>query len=361
MEEELPRAFNPASSHAPGRDASRCLESARQTLAASLHCDQREIVFTSGGTQSNNLAILGFARAHSGRSPRVLISAIEHKAVSEAAGRAAREGADVVVVPVDETGTVRLEELEKTLADGGGPTLVSIMWANNEVGALQPVDEICRLAHEHGALFHTDAVQAVGKVEVSLSRLPADLATVTAHKLGGPVGIGLLVRRSGAPLEPITYGGSQEGGLWPGTQNPLAAAGFAAAVQLAVQEQPSAGERWTRLRDGLAKTLAENLPDLRVHAEGARRLPNLLSVGIPGCDTGALLLALDMAGISVSAGSACSSGSQTGSEVLAAMGKPSDAYATLRFSFGFATEPNEVDHAGRVAVDAARRQLAAAG
>jgi cysteine desulfurase len=186
------------------------------------------------------------------------------------------------------------------------------MWANNEVGALQPVEEICRLAREHGALFHTDAVQAVGKVQVSLTRVPADLATVTAHKLGGPVGVGLLVRRAAARLQPITYGGSQEGGLWPGTQNPLAATGFAAAVQLAVREQPAAAERWRRLRDGLAQVLAEGIPDLRIHAEEAQRLPNLLSVGIPGCDTGALLLALDMAGVAVSAGSACSSGSTSG-------------------------------------------------
>lgn len=357
MTAELGSSYNPVSAHAFGRRAHRCLETARERIAGALECDRNDIYFTGGGTPSNNLAILGFVRAQEARNARVLVSSIEHSAILEAARRAAREGAEVHTLPVRGCGTVDLEALEARLAETDAPTLVSVMWANNEVGTVQPVEEIAALSHRHGALFHTDAVQAVGKIDVSLQRLPADLLTATAHKLGGPGGIGLLLCREETRLEPLTYGGGHERKLWPGTPNPVAACGFAEAFARAVDEREGESARWMELRETLAARVREEIPRARIHAANAeRRLPSLLSVGIPGCDPGALLVTLDLEGIAVSAGSACGSGSMRGSAVLEAMGVAAgESYATVRFSFGPATTSEEIDRAGDVLVRAATR------
>ena len=352
--------FNPASLHSAGGRAAASLEHSRKELADLLGVARSEIVFTAGGTQSDNLAVLGFARAHPGAA-RIVVSAVEHKAVLEAARRAQSEGAAVDVLPVDSSGRVHPHILAELLDSApAGPMLVSVMWANSEVGTVQPISELCRLARERGALFHTDAVQALGKVPLPLADVPADLVTVTAHKLGGPVGIGLLVKRGGVAIEPLSYGGSQEKSLWPGTQNPLGAAGFAEAVRLAVTALPASALRWRGMRQGLEQDLLATIPDLVVHAGDATdRLPNLLSVGIPGCDQAALLTALDLAGVAVSAGSACASGASTGSHVLEAMGvQPADSYAVIRFSFGPRTTEAEVEEAAtrlREAVNRLRR------
>jgi len=354
--------YNPASAHRFGRAAQDVLESARAEIATLLGVNRSELVFTAGGTVSDNLAVLGFARAHAGAQPRLVVSAIEHKAVLEAAKRASLDGAELVALPVDSAGVVDPAALDVALADAGGrPALVSVMWANNEVGAVQPVAELCRVAHERGALFHTDAVQAFGKLPVSLADVPADLLTVTAHKIGGPVGVGALVVRGNIPLEPLVYGGSQEGGRWPGTQNPCGASAFAAAARAAVRELPEAGPRWSAMRDALAAELRAGIDGLVVHAEDAPvRLPQLLSVGVPGVDAATLLMGLDLAGIAVSSGSACSSGSQAGSHVLAAMGAaPAGDYAAVRFSFGPATAAEQVRRAGQATVRAAARARAA--
>jgi cysteine desulfurase len=339
--------FNPASIHSPGGKAAAVLENARKEIAAALETSRSDLVFTGGGTQSDNLAILGFARENGGAA-RIVVSSVEHRAVLEAARRAGVEGSAVDVLPVDGTGRVDPRTLDDCLSEGSGlPTLVSVMWANSEVGTVQPVRTLCEIAHRHGALFHTDAVQAFGKVPVSLEVVPADLLTVTAHKLGGPVGIGLLARRGDVRLEPLSYGGSQERSLWPGTQNPLAAAGFAEAIRLAASELPRSADRWRELRTRLELRLRDAMPDLTVHGDGApERLPHILSAGIPGCDQAALLTALDMAGFAVSAGSACASGASTGSHVLEAMGvRPAGAYAVLRFSFGPTTAAEDIEAA----------------
>lgn len=339
---------NPASTHAFGQRAHRHLEDARASLAEVIGAPRRDIRFTAGGTASDNLAVLGFARAHADDRPRILVSAVEHKAVIGAAERAAAEGARVRRIPVDAGGRVELDRLEDALASGdGAPTLVSVMWANNEVGTVQPVARAAELAREHGAVFHSDAVQALGKTPVSVEEVPVDLLTVTAHKLGGPVGIGLLYVREGVPLEPLTYGGSQERSLWPGTQNAVGAVGFAEAARLIVEEMPELVPEWRSMRDGLAERLQAEVPGLRIHAEGAEnRLPNLLSVGIPGCDQADLLLSLDLEGVAASSGSACSSGSVSPSHVLEAMGLPGpEEYAALRFSFGPETAGREVERA----------------
>ena len=348
--------FNPASLHSPGGQAAAALEASRQAIAKALCTARSDILFTGGGTQSDNLAVLGFARAAGGT--RLLVSAVEHKAVLEAARRAGTEGAAVEVLPVDSTGRLDPQTLEDRLSGARDrPTLVSVMWANSEVGVVQPVRELCDIAHRHGAYFHTDAVQACGKVPVSLETVPADLLTVTSHKLGGPVGIGLLARRGDIRLEPLAYGGSQEKSMWPGTQNPIGAAGFAEALRLAMSELPRSAERWRGLRVDLERRLSAAISDLTVHGGHApERLPHLLSVGIPGCDQAALLTALDLAGIAVSAGSACASGVSTGSHVLEAMGvRPAGPYAVLRFSFGPSTTVDDVETAaGEVAQLVAR-------
>lgn len=350
---------NPASPHARGQGARRHLEDARRRIAELLGVPRSDLVFTSGGTAADNLAVLGFARAHRGRSPRLLVSAIEHKAVLGAASRAADEGASVERIPVDRRGTIELDALEAALREEGGrPTLVSVMWANNEVGTIQPVAEATRLAHDHGALLHTDAVQALGKTGCSVGDVPVDLLSVTAHKLGGPVGIGALYVREGVELAPLMHGGTQEGSLWPGTQNPVAAVGFAEAAARLVDELPEHRERWSALRDRLARGLTEAVPDLVVHGEEApRRLPQLLSVGLPGCDTSSLLVSLDLEGLAVSSGSACSSGSASPSHVLEAMGvdAPADRYGVLRFSFGPETGEAAVERALEVVPRVAAR------
>ncbi len=365
MEEARDRCFNPASAHAFGRRANACLEESRGTLAEILGAGRAEVFFTGGGTQSDNLAILGFVRAHrdGGRPPRVLVSSIEHKACIGAAERAREEGAEVVPLPVDADGTVELDALDRALDEGdGAPTLVSLMWANNEVGTVQPVAEAAERARARGARFHTDAVQAFGKLPVTVQGAPADLLTITAHKVGGPVGIGLLYRRKGVALEPLTYGGSQERGVWPGTQNPLGAVGFATAARLAVEEREEEAARLRGLRDALAERLRAGVPDVRIHGEGApERLPNVLSIGIPDCDAATLLVTLDMSGIAVSGGSACSSGASGGSHVLEAMGIGQDEdYAALRFSMGPATTRAHVERAAEATVRACARLMGTA-
>lgn len=356
--------FNPASTHACGRRAQETLDEARADIAAAVGAARGEVFFTAGGTASDNVAVLGFVRRRLQEAPRVVTSAIEHKAVMHAAKQAAREGAEVVFLPVDGHGQVDPTDLERELAAGDGrPTLVSIMWANNEVGTVQPVPELAEIAHRHGALFHSDAVQGFGKLDMGVATAPVDLMTVTAHKLGGPVGIGALVCRRGTCLEPLVFGGSQERGVWPGTQNPLGAVGFATAVRLALDERETAVPRYRALRERLATELRTSIADLVVHAEGAReRLPNLLSVGIPGADQGTLLVALDLAGVAVSSGSACSSGASTGSHVLDAMGIGAEDYAVIRYSFGHGTTEQDVRAAAAATAEAvAGARLAVAG
>jgi len=356
--------YNPASTHGCGRRAQEALDDARAEIAAIVGAARGEVFFTAGGTVSDNVAVLGFTRRRRDESPRVITSSIEHKAVVRAAKQAAREGADVVFLPVDRHGQVDPAELDRELdADDGRPTLVSIMWANNEVGTVQPIPQLAEIAQRHGALFHSDAVQGFGKLDVGRGSAPVDLMTVTAHKLGGPVGIGALICRRGTCLEPLVHGGAQERGVWPGTQNAIGAIGFATAVRLAVEEREAAVPRYLALRELLARELRASIADLVVHAEGAReRLPNLLHVGIPRADQGTLLVALDMAGVAVSSGSACSSGASTGSHVLDAMGVGTEDYGVLRFSFGHGTTEQDVRAAAAATSEAvAGARLAVAG
>ena len=329
---------NPNSLHTLGRQAARALDGARRTLAACLGGGFRpaDVTFTSGGTESNNLALLGLAegaRARSSRRRRVVVSAIEHDSVLDVRGVLSQRGFEVSVVGADRAGVVQPDALEELLSDDCA--LVSVMAANNETGVIQPVPELARVAHAHGALFHTDAVQAFCHVPLSLA--DADAVSVAAHKIGGPVGVGALVVRGRAPLRPQVLGGGQEARRRAGTQDVRGALAFAAAARAcdATLEQTRAtvaaraGALYARLcapGTGIEPTVAA------VADEG--RLPGIVSVMAPAVDSETLILALDQAGFEVSAASACSSGSLDASHVLLAMGIPRDrALGSLRISF----------------------------
>ena len=333
------RFGNPSSIHAFGRALRAALEDARARLAAVLGASPGEIAFTHAGTEADNLAVIGRARAERGAA--VACSAVEHKAVLYAAKAAAAEGAPLRIIPVDGDGVVRLDALREALIER--PAIVSVMWTNNEVGVLQPVDEVARLCAEAGAVFHSDAVQALGKVPVRVDRVPVGLLSFSAHKLGGPKGIGALYVRRGTRLEPLLHGGGQERGLRPGTEDVAAAVGFAVAAEVAEAEREREMARLGALRDRLEAGLRERIPELVVNGAGAPRLATISNVSVPGADPEALLMSLDLEGIAASSGSACSSGAVEPSHVLTAMGiAPEAAGPSVRFSLGRTTTEADI-------------------
>lgn len=317
---------NPSSLHGSGRAARRALEDARESLAADLGAHPHEVVFTSGGTEANNLALLG-ARADE-RRPVPAISAVEHPSVAAARQRLAR----VVVLPVHETGHLDLERAAGLIAPEVG--LVSVMWVNNETGAVQPVPELARLAHAAGSLAHSDAVQAFGHLRVDFGESGLDLLTVSAHKLGGPVGIGALVVRRGLQVAPTGFGGGQEARVRSGTVPVALAAGFAAASRVAAERRAAQAVRLAGLRDRLIAGALAIVPGTRANTVEpcSPAIVNLTFAGVRADD---VLLLLDAAGFDASTGSACTAGVHQPSEVLLAMGRTLDAAAaSLRFSFG---------------------------
>lgn len=329
-----PSPGNPHSLHASGRSARRSLEEARESLAADLGCTAAEVVFTSGGTEANNLAILG------SRDPSrpVAISAVEHPSVTRIGTFDA--GAGVRTLPVDADGVVDLAAAAG-LVPGCG--LVSVMWVNNETGVMQPVRQVADLARDFGAVVHSDAAQAVGHVPVDVAAAGLDLMTVSAHKLGGPVGVGALVVRRGVPLRPFGFGGGQEGGRRSGTVPVALAVGFAAAVHHACSRLVDEAPRLARLRRRLAESLVDLIPESRVN-EAEAVSPAILSLTVPGTRADDVLLILDAAGIDCSTGSACHAGVHQPSDTLLAMGRSrADASATLRFSFGPGTAEADIE------------------
>lgn len=337
---------NPSSQHAWGREARMRLEEARERLAAVIGANRREVYFTSGGTVSDNLAVLGrwrAARRHPGAGTAVAYSAVEHKAVIGAAEAAGREGAELVMLGVDGAGRVQPESLEEALA--ARPAVVSVMWGNNEVGTLQPVEALAARCREAGVVFHSDAVQALGKVPVRVDRVPVDMLTISAHKIGGPKGIGALYVRSGVEVEPLVYGGGQERGMHPGTENVAGAVAFALAAELAEREREAEAARLAALRDRLQQLLLERVPGLIVNGGEADRLPHILNVSLENADQEAMLVSLDLEGVAVSSGSACQSGTVEPSHVLTAMGRGSPTEASIRFSIGRTTTAEEIEAA----------------
>lgn len=349
MEPYLEQCFgNPSSSHRWGREAQAALENARSRLAEALGAKRREIVFVRGGTESDNLAILGRADAvrAAGARPCVVTSAVEHKAVLEAARSVEAQGGTARSVPVDEFGSLDLGALDAALRDQ--PCVLSVMWVNNEIGVVQPMDEIVALAQRHGVAVHTDAVQAVGKIPVRLDRLPLDCLSLSGHKIYGPKSAGALFVREGTVLHARIHGGGQEAGIRPGTQDVAGAVGLAEAVTLAVREQEATARRLLTLRQRLEGRLTEAVPGLRVHPAGGQRAPHILNVGIPDVSPEMLMISLDMAGLAVSGGSACTSGSTSASHVLQALYGGDALAGSVRYSFGRATTEAEVDRAAAV-------------
>jgi cysteine desulfurase len=349
MTAHLLEVGNASSLHASGRRARRVVEESRETLAQALGCRPGEVVFTSGGTEADNLAVKGVywaRRAADPRRTRILSTAIEHHAVLDPLHWLAQaEGADVELLPVDDRGRLVLSALHESIArDPGSVALVSVMWANNEVGTLQPVDMAVDIASEHGIPVHTDAVQAVGAVPVDFASKGVDALALTAHKLGGPYGVGALVARRELSVTALVHGGGQERDIRSGTIDPPAVAGFAAAVELAVKEQATYAARVGALRDRLVTGVLAVVPDAVLNGDPVDRLPNNAHFSFPGCEGDSLLMLLDARGIECSTGSACSAGVPQPSHVLLAMGRTeAQARSSLRFSLGHTSTEADVD------------------
>nr|WP_221286460.1 cysteine desulfurase family protein [Cellulomonas hominis] len=350
LAEHLSRTGNPSSLHASGRAARRVVEESRERVAAALGARPSEVLLTGGGTEADNLAIKGLFWARTAQDParrRVLVSAVEHHAVLDPAfWLAEHAGAEIVLLPVDDEGRVRLDVLRDELAAHAGTTaLVSVMWANNEVGTLQPLAEVVSLARARGVPVHADAVQAVGQVPVDFAASGLDALTVTGHKVGGPVGVGALLARRDLPLVPVLHGGGQERGVRSGSLDVPAIAAFAVAVERAVEAREETARRLGGLRDALVAGVRAAVPGavLRGPADPADRLPANAHFTFPGCEGDSLLYLLDSAGVECSTGSACQAGVPQPSHVLLAMGlDESDARGALRFSLGWPSTDEDV-------------------
>lgn len=335
---------NPSSAHAEGRLAKAVLEDSREALAEALDADPAGIVFTGSGTEANNLAIQGVVNAAGVESPHVIVSSVEHPSVLNVGRMLETVGVAVDYAPCDSDGMVHPDSIARLLRPG--TVLVCVMHANNEVGTIQPVARIAGIAHGHGAAVHCDAVQTLGRIPVSLKALGADLLTVSAHKLGGPKGVGALyvapaVRKK---CEPVFHGGPQERNRRPGTENVAGAAGFAAAVQAAVAGMDREQERLTRLRDRLTAGVLEVVPGAVVNGDPHNCLPNTVNISFPDVPGDALMMALDLKGVAVSTGSACAVGAHKPSHVLKAMKLGGGRRCgPIRFSLGWANTEAEVD------------------
>jgi cysteine desulfurase len=340
---------NPSSAHRFGRAARAGLEQARREVAQAIDAEPNQVIFTSGGTEADNLGIVGGALAARDRGGAMcaVVSAIEHKAILAAAHAVCHLGGREVIVPVHSDGMVDLEALDRALADC--PAVVSIMWVNNEVGVVQPVQEIAARCQAAKAFFHTDAVQAFGKLPVSVRELPCTLLTLSGHKIGAPKGIGALVVRDRKAVEAIIHGGGQQYGIRPGTENVAGAVALGRAAILAREEQAEESARLRLLRDDLAARLKARVSDLTVNGETTERAPHILNLSVAGTDSEALLMHLDLAGVAASSGSACSTGAVEPSHVLTAMGVPRElALGAIRFSFGRESTPAEVERVADV-------------
>jgi cysteine desulfurase len=333
---------NPSSLHAFGREVRKGLEEAREKVAAAIGAEEREIVFTSGGTEADNLAIRGVARAASARGNHIITSAVEHHAVLDTCLALREEGFDVTVLPVDGYGMVSLKDVEAAVTDK--TILISIMLANNEVGTIQPVAEIGKIARSRGVVFHTDAVQAIGNLPVNVNDLHCDLLAVSAHKHYGPKGVGALYVRKGTRLKVFNFGGSQERKMRPGTENVPGIIGMGRAIELAVHELDEKAARIKTLRDKLIAGILA-VGDVRLNGHPTERLPGNVNVSVGYVEGESLILSLDLKGIAASSGSACTSGSLDPSHVLLAMGLDHQtAHGSLRLTLGAGNTEEEIDY-----------------
>ena len=333
-------AYNASSVHAEGRAARAALDDARDRVARVLGAKRNEIVFTASGSESDNLAILGAARALREHGRHIVSTVVEHHAVLHALDVLRDEGFEITLLPVDERGVVSVAAFEAALRPD--TILASVMYANNEIGTIAPIDALAAIARAHGVLFHSDAVQAPGYLPLDVRTLGVDMLSLAAHKFYGPKGVGILFARKGVALRSMIVGGSQEFGRRAGTENVAAAVGAARALELAEGERLEASAAVGKLRDGFEADLRRRIPGLRVNGIGAPRLPNHLSIAIPGGDAESILMQLDLAGVAVSSGSACTSGSIEPSHVAAAIGLLPSEWAIVRFTLGRSTTADEL-------------------
>jgi cysteine desulfurase len=348
---------NASSIHAAGQKARAAVDSARESVAALVGAKPAEIIFTSGGTESDNLAILGAVAASPKQRKHVITTAIEHHAVLNSCQALEKQGVEVFYVPVASSGIVDPAEIRHALRPH--TALISVMHVNNELGTIQPIEEIGQIASEAGIPFHCDAVQSAGKVPLDAASLRVDLLTISAHKIYGPKGVGALYVRAGTALEPQFHGGHHERDLRPGTENVAGIVGFGMAAQIARQEMAAGEARITSLRDRLEESVLASVSAIRVNGDRARRVAGTTNLTFPGAGGEALLISLDLIGIACSTGAACSSGAVEPSHVLLAIGLSHDeARSSLRFSLGRMTTPEEIEYA-RAAVPTAVERLRA--
>jgi len=349
MQPFLDRHFgNPSSVHAAGREARAGVDDARDRLADLLGAKPHELIFTSGGTEANNLAVLGLARAHQDRGRHLICASTEHHAVLQAFEHLVkREAFEVTFLPVDEGGRVDPDELERAIRSD--TILVSIMTANNETGVLQPIEKLANICDEHGILLHSDMVQSFGKLDTHAGASGLAAASFAAHKFHGPKGAGLLYLRAGLPIEAVQFGGAHENQRRPGTENVAAIAGMAAAAEWTLRDRAREQEREGALRDRLWNQIVAAFPSATQNGDTTNRLANTLNVSFAGLSSETLLMALDLEGICASSGSACMVGSVVASHVLLAMGVPAAlAGSAVRFSLGYETTEAEIDRAGDI-------------
>lgn len=338
---------NPSSIHRYGREARKWLDDARKTMAQSINAKPSEIIFTSGGTESDNMAILGAVDAMKIKGNHIITTNIEHHAVLNTCKQLELEGYDVTFLEVDMNGRITVDQVQEALTEQ--TILVSIMLGNNEVGTLQPISEIGELLKSHQAMFHTDAVQAYGVIPIDVEALGVDLLSVSAHKLNGPKGVGFLYERIGSNIAPHSYGGEQERKRRAGTENVPAVVAFAEAVKIAEASMETTTKKYRAFENSLKETFAEEEVQFAVNAVEVDRLPHIVNMSFPGTDIESLLVNLDMAGVCVSSGSACTAGSLDPSHVLTAMyGKGAAALRnSVRFSFGYGLDEEQIQLAAQ--------------
>ena len=346
---------NPSSTHAFGQEAKSAVEEARANVASMIGAERKEdIVFTSGGTESNNLALIGAAQRNKEKGNSIVTSSIEHISILNICKHLSRLGFETKQVPVDNQGLVEPKAIERMITDK--TIVVSVMYANGEIGTIQPIADIGRIAHAHGTLFHVDAVAAAGKVPIDVGKENIDLLSLSSNDIYGPKGVGALYVRKEAQIRPIIMGGGQERGLRSGTENVPGIVGMGKAAEIAVQEMSNESAQLTRLRDKLRAGISERIPHSYVNGHPTRRLPNSLNVRFSYIEGESLVLSLDMEGIAVSSGSACSSKTLEVSHVLRAIGlKHEEAHGSLLFSLGRWNTEEDVDEALRLLPEIVRR------
>jgi len=352
MQEALNDTFgNPSSVHSFGRSARHIIDEARQEAAKSIGASFNEIIFTSGGTEADNLAIIGTALANKDKGNHIITTEIEHHAVLHTCEFLEKEGFEVTYLPVNDSGLVSISDLKQALRDD--TILVTIMFGNNEVGTIQPIKEIGELLSNHQAYLHTDAVQAYGLVDINVQNLKVDLLSVSAHKINGPKGIGFLYIKNGTKIRPIMHGGEQERKRRAGTENAYAIAGFKEAIQIAMDTRNEKVSLYSRFKQKLVTELENQGIVFYINGTETDSLPHIINISFPGTDVEAMLVNLDLAGIAVSSGSACTAGSVEPSHVLKAMYGPNSErlYNSIRFSFGYG---NTVEQIEKVALETAK-------